>query len=115
MILSELTEVITKLKILKTHNFTDYGFPESYGSDVIFRTLGNFLQQCAMDNGTGFEYFQLFEDMNELNAILKDSSNIENNSEDSKYDLVEEVVCDDCGKEILETHYHCGDCKDFDL
>jgi DNA-directed RNA polymerase subunit RPC12/RpoP len=28
---------------------------------------------------------------------------------------VEEVVCDDCGKEILETHYHCGDCKDFDL
>ncbi|XP_060592580.1 uncharacterized protein LOC132747267 [Ruditapes philippinarum] len=115
MILSELTEVVTKIEILKTQNFQEYGFPKGYASDEILRTLGTFMQQCAIDNGTDFEYYQVFENIDVLKEILKESIVKENANEDSEYEEVEEIVCDNCGEDILETHYHCTVCEDFDL
>ena len=113
ILLSELTEVVTKIEILKTQNFKEFGFPQEYASDEIFRTLGSFLQQCSIDNGNIIEYYQLLDEM--LKTKLNFGSDTENLSEASENEIVEEIICDDCGEEILDTHYHCTVCTDFDL
>ncbi|XP_053392695.1 nucleotidyltransferase MB21D2-like [Mercenaria mercenaria] len=116
--LSELTEIVTKIEILKTQQFQEYGFSKSYSVDEILHIIGQYLQERSLNNGTECDYYSLFDLLNKMKHKLtrEDNEDIEENIEDdSDYEVVEEIVCDGCDNEIVETYHHCSVCTDFDL
>ena len=87
-------EIITKLEILETENFVEYGYPDSF----------KLLERMKLLFRMGLDSF---------GKNFPDENSVDENDEDSSVDAG--FVCDGCEEEIVGDRYHCKSCEDFDL
>ena len=110
---TELTELVTKIDILKSQNFMEFGFSSEFASSESLFLIIKFIVDWTLNNGGVLDENELImlEVMDLFDVKLSD-----NMSDEVDSDIYEDrYTCDKCLTDINGVRYHCTECEDYNL
>lgn len=112
---TELTELVTQLEILKSQNFTEFGFSSQFAQNEAVKLLAQFVGEWTLNNGDILGENSMYMLLSEAIDFENGDYSFDISDEEDSIVSVEVFDCDKCDKEIEGDRYHCSECQDYDL